>query len=99
MKKLVNWAVGAALCVAISPLSQAADVSAEYNLCVSEVKALYGDDTRVSLKKTKKHSGVTTLKLKVVPPASSAMTVVCSSEVSVPDTVVLLDKEGEPLPS
>ena len=51
MKKLVNWAVGAALCVAISPLSQAADVSAEYNLCVSEVKALYGDDTRVSLKK------------------------------------------------
>jgi len=27
------------------------------------------------------------------------MTIVCSSEVSVPDTVVLLDKEGEPLPS
>jgi hypothetical protein len=97
MKKLVNWVVGGALCVAISPMGQAADVSAQYNLCVSEVKSVYGDDTVVSLKKTKKHSGVTTLKLKVVPEASSATTVVCSSEVSVPDTVVLLDKEGEPL--
>ena len=97
MKKLVNWAVGGVLCVAISPMGQADDVSAQYNLCVSEVKSVYGDDTVVSLKKTKKHSGVTTLKLKVVPEASSATTVVCSSEVSVPDTVVLLDKEGEPL--
>ena len=97
MKKLVKWAVGGALCVAISPLSQGADVSAQYNLCVSEVKAFYGDDTRVSLKKTKKHGGVTTLKLKVVTQASSAMTVACSSEVSVPNTVVLRDKEGEPL--
>ncbi|MDG2461778.1 MAG: hypothetical protein P8M73_12935 [Luminiphilus sp.] len=99
MKKLLAALLATAISMMAMPSVIAADINAQYNLCIVEVKNLYGDDTRVSLKKSKSRKGVTTLKLKVVPSDAGSMTVECSSQVDLPEAVVLLNNEGEPLAS
>jgi hypothetical protein len=99
MKMLSPVLMGIALTMGALPTANAADINAQYNLCVTEVKSLYGQETRVSLKKSKTRKGVTTLKLKVVPTDSEAVSLGCSSQIDLPESVVLLDSEGEPLVS
>jgi len=99
MKMLSPVLMGIALTMGALPSVNAADINAQYNLCVTEVKNLYGQETRVSLKKSKTRKGVTTLKLKVVPTESEAISLGCSSQIDLPESVVLLDSEGEPLVS
>ena len=99
MKMLSPALMGIALTMGAVPAVSAADINAQYNLCVTEVKNLYGQETRVSLKKSKTRKGVTTLKLKVVPTDSEAISLGCSSRIDLPESVVLLDSKGEPLVS
>ena len=83
----------------INPLTQGKDINAQYNLCVNEVKAHFGESTRVSLKQSKSRKGTTTLKLKVVPQESGPMTLACASEVATRDVVTLKDRNGKPVMS
>ena len=99
MKKLLPGLLATAISMTASTSVLAADINAQYNLCVAEVKNLYGDDTRVSMKKSKSRKGVTTLKLKVVPSDTGSMTIGCSNQADMPESVVLLNNEGEPLAS
>ena len=89
--------VGVTLMAVMSLSSEARNISAQYNVCVSEIKAVYGGDTRVSLKKSKTRKGVTTLKLKVVPPETGVKTLLCTNSVETGDEVVLLGKDGKPI--
>ena len=76
-----------------------ADTAEQLAVCKSELKALYGEETRVRMYGTKSYRGVETLKLKVTPAGESAVTLQCSSDVGSDDRVVLKDKNGEMLVS
>ena len=70
MKLKSSPARGLALATAIltlnaSPVS--ADTSEQYATCKAELKAMYGEETRIELYGTKSYRGVQTLKLKVTP--------------------------------
>ena len=76
-----------------------ADTAEQLAVCKSELKALYGEETRVRMYGTKSYRGVETLKLKVTPAGESPVTLQCSSDVGSDDRVVLKDKNGEMLVS
>ena len=76
-----------------------ADTAEQLAACKSELKALYGEETRVRMYGTKSYRGVETLKLKVTPPGQGSVTLQCSSDVESDDPVVLKDKDGEMLVS
>ena len=76
-----------------------ADTAEQLAVCKSELKALYGEETRVRMYGTKSYRGVETLKLKVTPAGESSVTLQCSSDVGSDDPVVLKDKNGEMLVS
>jgi hypothetical protein len=99
MKKLLSALLATGISMIATPSVIAADISAQYSMCVVEVKNLYGKDTRVSLKKSKSRKGITTLKLKVLPSDTGSMIVMCSSQFALPESVVLLNNDGEPLAS
>ena len=66
MKLKSSLARGLGLAIAIltlnaSPLS--ADTSEQYATCKAELKAMYGEETRIELYGTKSYRGVETLKL------------------------------------
>ena len=70
MKLKSSPARGLALATAILTLSASpvsADTSEQYATCKAELKAMYGEETRVELYGTKSYRGVQTLKLKVTP--------------------------------
>ena len=97
--------LGKRMALALSPvlLVQAgvvqADTAEQLAVCKSELKALYGEETRVRMYGTKSYRGVETLKLKVTPAGESSVTLQCSSHVGSDDRVVLKDKNGELLVS
>ena len=76
-----------------------ADTAEQLAVCKTELKALYGQDTRVRMYGTKSYRGVETLKLKVTPQGEGSMTLQCSSDVESDSRVVLKDKNGETLVS
>lgn len=76
-----------------------ADTSKQYAVCKSELKAMYGAETRVKLYGTKSYRGVTTLKLKVLPAGGSSTTLQCSGDAESDERVVLKDKNGAALVS
>ena len=76
-----------------------ADTAEQLAVCKSELKVLYGEETRVRMYGTKSYRGVETLKLKVTPAGESTVTLQCSSDVGSDDRVVLKDKNGEILVS
>ena len=76
-----------------------ADTAEQLAVCKTELKALYGQDTRVRMYGTKSYRGVETLKLKVTPQGEASMTLQCSSDVESDSRVVLKDKNGETLVS
>ena len=76
-----------------------ADTAEQLAVCKTELKALYGQDTRVRMYGTKSYRGVETLKLKVTPQGGASMTLQCSSDVESDSRVVLKDKNGETLVS
>ena len=99
MKYFLQTLVVFALVGLINPLAQGKDINAQYNLCVSKVKAHFGESTRVSLKQSKSRKGTTTLKLRIVPQESEPMLLACASEVATRGVVVLRDRNGEPVMS
>ena len=102
MKKL---GLGKGMALVLSPvlLVQAgvvqADTAEQLAVCKTELKALYGEGTRVRMYGTKSYRGVETLKLKVTPEGAASMTLQCSSDLESDDRVVLKDKNGEMLVS
>ena len=76
-----------------------ADTAEQLAVCKTELKALYGEGTRVRMYGTKSYRGVETLKLKVTPEGAASMTLQCSSDLESDDRVVLKDKNGEMLVS
>ena len=79
--------------------SAQADTAERLAVCKTELKALYGEETRVRMYGTKSYRGVETLKLKVKPKGGAPMTLQCSGDVDSDDQVVLKDKNGEMLVS
>ena len=76
-----------------------ADTAEQLAVCKTELKALYGQDTRVRMYGTKSYRGVETLKLKVTPQGEASMTLQCSSDTESDERVVLKDKNGDTLVS
>ena len=74
-----------------------ADTAEQLAICKSELKAMYGEGTRVRMYGTKSYRGVETLKLKVTPAGDSSMTLRCSSDNESEESVVLKDKNGDTL--
>ncbi len=102
MKLKSSPARGLALATAILTLSASpvsADTSAQYAACKAELKAMYGEETRVELYGTKSYRGVQTLKLKVTPAGGGSLRLLCSGDTESDDQVVLKDKNGEMLVS
>ena len=89
----------ATLPLALITASVSADTSEQYAICKAELKAMYGEETRVQLYGTKSYRGVTTLKLKVKPEGLSSITVQCSGDAEADERVVLKDKNGDMLAS
>ena len=77
----------------------AADTAEQLAICKSELKAMYGEGTRVRMYGTKSYRGVETLKLKVTPEGGASMTLQCSSDTESDERVVLKDKNGDVLAS
>ena len=76
-----------------------ADTAGQLAICKSELKAIYGEGTRVRMYGTKSYRGVETLKLKVTPEGGSSMTLQCSSDAESDERVVLKNKNGDTLAS
>ena len=76
-----------------------ADTAEQLAICKSELKAMYGEGTRVRMYGTKSYRGVETLKLKVTPEGASSLTLQCSGDSESDDRVVLKDKNGDTLVS
>ena len=76
-----------------------ADTAGQLAICKSELKAMYGEGTRVRMYGTKSYRGVETLKLKVTPEGGSSMTLQCSSDAESDERVVLKNKNGDTLAS
>ena len=76
-----------------------ADTAEQLAMCKSELKARYGEGTRVRMYGNKSYRGVETLKLKVTPEGNSPMTLQCSSDNESDERVVLKDKNGDALVS
>ena len=76
-----------------------ADTAEQLAICKSELKAMYGEGTRVSMFGTKSYRGVETLKLKVRPEGDSSIILQCSSDTESEGRVVLKDKNGDTLVS
>ncbi|MEK9593300.1 MAG: hypothetical protein VW035_05295 [Luminiphilus sp.] len=89
----------ATLALALGTANVSADTGEQYAICKAELKAMYGEDTRVQLYGTKSYRGVTTLKLKVKPEGLSSITVQCSGDTEADERVVLKDKNGDTLAS
>ena len=102
MKKL---GLGKGMALVLSPMLLVqvgvvqADTAEQLAVCKTELKALYGEGTRVRMYGTKSYRGVETLKLKVTPEGAASMTLQCSSDLESDDRVVLKDKNGEMLVS
>ena len=90
--------VTAAFLVAVS-VEVSAGTAQQLAICKSEVKAMYGEGTRVRMYGTKSYRGVETLKLKVTPEGDSSVTLQCSSDSESDESVVLKDKNGDTLVS
>ena len=90
--------VMAASLVAFS-VEVSADTAQQLAICKSELKAMYGEGTRVRMYGTKSYRGVETLKLKVTPKGDSSMTLQCSGDIESDERVVLKDKNGDTLVS
>ena len=76
-----------------------ADTAEQLAMCKSELKARYGEGTRVRMYGTKSYRGVETLKLKVMPKGDSPVTLQCSSDNESDERAVLKDKNGDTLVS
>ena len=74
-----------------------ADTAERLAVCKTELKALYGEETRVRMYGTKSYRGVETLKLKVTPKGEASVTLQCSSDNESEESVVLKDKNGDTL--
>ena len=76
-----------------------ADTAEQLAICKSELKAMYGEGTRVRMYGTKSYRGVETLKLKVTPEGDSSILLQCSGDRESDESVVLKDKNGDKLVS
>ena len=76
-----------------------ADTGAQYATCKAELKAMYGEETRIELYGTKSYRGVQSLKLKVTSAGEGSLRLLCSGDAESDDPVVLKDKNGEMLVS
>ena len=74
--------------------SAASSVSSAYGQCKVLVKDKMGQETRVSLKKSKKFSKTVTLELVVVPDGESRQRLWCKVDG---EALVLMDREGQPI--
>ena len=97
LSRRVKGVLAASLMVATAEVS--ADTAEQLAICKSELKAMYGEGTRVSMFGTKSYRGVETLKLKVRPEGDSSMILQCSSDTESEGRVVLKDKNGDTLVS
>jgi hypothetical protein len=93
----VKGVLAASLMVATAEVT--ADTAEQLAVCKSQLKAMYGEGTRVRMYGTKFYRGVETLKLKVTPEGDSSITIQCSGDVESDERVVLKDKNGDKLVS
>jgi len=90
--------VMAASLVALS-VEVSADTAEQLAICKSELKAMYGEGTRVRMYGTKSYRGVETLKLKVTPEGESSVPRQCSSDTESDLRVEKKKKNGDTLVS
>ena len=102
MKLKGSRALGFALATAVLMVNASpvlADKSEQYATCKAELKAMYGEETRIELYGIKSYRGGQTLKLKVTPAGEASLKLQCSGDAESDDRVVLKDKNGEMLVS
>ena len=92
MKKLIATTLG--VCLAAAAASSLAGQADRENLaqCKTDVKAHYGDDTRMRLRSIKRSSGETHMRMMVKPAGGENTLVVCS--VGRDGVSSLADSEG-----
>ena len=74
--------------------SASSPVSAAYGQCKAEVQEKFGENTRISLKGSKRFSGTVTVKLSIVPEGESRQRLQCKING---DALVLMDRKGQPI--
>lgn len=89
--------IPAALAFSLSPFTVAQDSSAQYLACQAIVKEALGEESIVRVKSAKTRSGVTTIKLQVVPPQGGRSVMRCINDASTGSEVTVLDKDGNQL--
>lgn len=75
----------------------AQDSSDQYNTCQAIVKQALGEESIVKVKSSKTRSGVTTIKLQVVPPTGGRSVMRCISDANTGGEVSVVDKNGNKL--
>ena len=74
------------------------NVTEAYSYCKSAVKEKFGDETRITMKGSKKFAGTMTVKLSVVPVGESRQRMLCKIDASkVSNNLVLTDRKGNAL--
>ena len=74
------------------------NVTEAYSYCKSAVKEKFGDETRITMKCSKKFAGTMTVKLSVVPVGESRQRMLCKIDASkVSNNLVLTDRKGNAL--
>ena len=88
------------LAVLLSGTAHASNnVTEAYSFCKTAVKEKYGDETRISMKGSKKFAGTLTVKLSVVLPAGEArQSMLCKIDASkASNNLMLTDRKGNAL--
>lgn len=89
--------VPSALAIGLSNFAAAQDSSEQYQACQAIVKEALGEESIVRVKSAKTRSGVTTIKLQVVPPQGGRSVMRCINDASEGSEITVLDKDGNQL--
>ena len=98
MKSLAKLVlIPSALALGLSQFAAAQDSSEQYQACQSIIKQALGEESIVKVKSAKTRSGVTTIKLQVVPPQGGRSVMRCVNDTNEGSNVTVLDKDGNQL--
>ncbi|MDA9920091.1 hypothetical protein N9W66_03610 [Luminiphilus sp.] len=87
------------LAVLLSGTAHASNnVTEAYSFCKTAVKEKYGDETRISMKGSKRFAGTLTVKLSVVPAGEARQRMLCKIDASkASNNLMLTDRKGNAL--
>lgn len=89
--------IPSALALGLSQFAAAQDSSEQYQACQAIIKQALGEESIVKVKSAKTRSGVTTIKLRVVPPQGGRSVMRCVNDANAGSDVTVLDKDGNQL--